>query len=71
MNCEQKRQARSQFAKDDFAVIRRFLGRKEVDQFIRDIKRYVADVVPMLSPEAAFYEVKGGPSSLKQLPAHE
>lgn len=68
MNTEQMRQARSQFTKDGFAVIRGFLGSEEVDQIIREIERYVADVVPTLSPEEAFYEVKGDPSTLKQLP---
>ena len=65
---EQLRQAKLQFADDGFAVIRTFLGCDEVDEFNREVERYITNVIPKLPPEEAFYEVKGDLSTLKQLP---
>jgi phytanoyl-CoA hydroxylase len=61
-------QARSQFDTDGFATVRSFVSREEVDEINGEIERYIADVIPTLPPEQAFYEIKGNPSSLKQLP---
>ena len=71
MNYKPMRQARSQFTKGSFAVIRGFVGSAAVDQILGEIERYVADIVRTLSPEEVFYEVKGDPSILKQLPSYE
>jgi phytanoyl-CoA hydroxylase len=68
MKTEQLHQARLQFSKEGFTVIRGFLRREEVDEVIYEIERYVVNVIPTLPPEEAFYEIKGDPSTLKQLP---
>ncbi len=68
MGSEQLRRAMLQFTRDGFAAIRAFLRREEVDEIICEIERYVANVVPTLPPSKAFYEIKGDPSTLKQLP---
>ena len=56
------------FTRDGFAVVRKFLDRKEIDEINREVARYIADVIPTLTPGEAFYETKGDPSTLKQLP---
>ena len=56
------------FTRDGFAVVRKFLDRKEIDEINREVARYIADVIPTLPPGEAFYETKGDPSTLKQLP---
>lgn len=61
-------QARLQFETDGYAIVRGFVSREEVDEINDEIERYIADVIPTLPPEEAFYEVKGDPASLKQLP---
>ena len=68
MTTEQLHQARLEFTKDGFAVVRTFLGPEEIDEINREVERYVAKVIPTLPPEKAFYETKGDASTLKQLP---
>ena len=68
MNEEQLDQAKLQFEKDGYAVVRDFVSREEADQVNREIERYVAEVVPTLPPEEAFYESRDNPETLKQLP---
>ena len=59
---------KARFEEDGFAVVQGFVGSGEVARINTEIDRYVAEVVPGIPPEAAFYETKGDPSTLKQLP---
>ena len=68
MISEQLSQAKAQFEHDGFAVIRGFINPEEVEQIRREVDRYVAEVVPTLAAQEAFYEIKGDPTTLKQLP---
>ncbi len=68
MVAEQLNQARQQFDRDGFAVVRDFVGRDEIDQINEEVDRYATEVVPTLPAGSAFYEIKDDPKTLKQLP---
>lgn len=58
---------RGVFESDGFVAVESFLSVEEVDSCLRELERYVAEVVPGLPPEHVFYEDKGDVGSLKQL----
>jgi phytanoyl-CoA hydroxylase len=68
MELHRRTRLQSEFQENGFAVVRDFLVADEVDEINREVSRYVSEVVPSLPPGLAFYEVKGDPSTLKQLP---
>lgn len=68
MTVEQLQDVQLQFKQDGYAVVRGFIDRAEIHRINGEIDRYVRDVIPRLPPEAAFYEIKDDPSTLKQLP---
>jgi phytanoyl-CoA hydroxylase len=55
------------FSLRGFTVVRGFFSPGQVEEVHRNVARYVADVLPTLPKEEAFYETRGEPSSLKQL----
>ena len=55
------------FARQGYAVIRSFMSPSEVEECLQNVGRYIAEVVPNLSPEEVFYEDRENPATLKQL----
>ncbi|MDA1312933.1 MAG: phytanoyl-CoA dioxygenase family protein [Acidobacteria bacterium] len=55
------------FRRTGFASVPGFVRPDELVEVERQLARYVRDVVPGLSAQDAFYEVKGRPETLKQL----
>lgn len=60
-------QAKAQFDRDGYTVIRGFLNPEEVEQFAQRIDFYIEHVLPHLPPHAAFYEEDGRPETLFRL----
>lgn len=59
---------RKSFDEDGFVVIRGFLDGEELAGMNTNIDRYIREIVPGLEPSEVFYEDKGRPETLKQLP---
>jgi hypothetical protein len=55
------------FNREGYVFIRGFLSPAEVENARRNLERFVATIVPTMTPAQAFYDVKGEPSSLKQI----
>ncbi|MFP6872420.1 MAG: phytanoyl-CoA dioxygenase family protein [Verrucomicrobiales bacterium] len=55
------------FERDGFLLRPAFLSADEVAECLLQLERYIADVVPGLSPEEVFYEERENPETLKQL----
>ncbi len=58
---------REQFEQNGFVAVPGFLDPSEVATCNRELERFIAEVVPSLPPEHAFYEDRDAPSTLKQL----
>jgi len=58
----------STFTANGFVVLRAFLGPQEVSELRAELDRYMCDVLPRLPQNSVFYEVKGQPNTLKQVP---
>lgn len=58
---------RAAFERDGFLLRPAFLSADEVAQCLLQLERYIAEVVPGLSPEEVFYEDREKPETLKQL----
>ena len=59
--------SRERFERDGFVAIGSFLSRSEVATCLREVERYVAEVIPGLPAEHVFYENKDDLTTLKQL----
>ncbi len=59
--------AKTDFDRDGFAIIRGFHSLQEASDLIGHVERYVAEVVPTLPAEAAFYEEKGRSDTMMRL----
>ena len=55
------------FDRDGFIVVRAFLTGDEFSELQTELDRFIADVVPSLSSEKAFYHERSKPETLKQL----
>ncbi len=55
------------FDRDGFVSIPGFFSAEELAKVEQRLKRYVAEVVPSLPQNDAYYEVKGQPGTLKQM----
>tara|TARA_Y100000588_G_scaffold240422_3_gene254179 strand:- start:935 stop:1696 length:762 start_codon:yes stop_codon:yes gene_type:complete len=64
-------EAKESFDNDGFAVIRNFLSPDETEDVQANVARYIAEIVPRIPREHAFYEDKDDPETLKQLPRME
>jgi len=64
---EQVAQAKTDFDRDGYAVIRGGVPNERIEQWREQTARYVRDVLPGLGPEAAFYEDKSDPRTLFRL----
>ncbi len=62
-----QQQIKQAFDHDGFVVVRRFLNDDEFQELNEQLERYIRDVVPTLPPEAAFYQDRNRPETLKQL----
>ncbi|MSS72874.1 MAG: phytanoyl-CoA dioxygenase family protein [Candidatus Latescibacteria bacterium] len=61
------RQLKEMFDRDGYRMIRGLLSPAEVEALNAHIDHYIAEVLPQLPPDAAFYEVKGQPETLMRL----
>lgn len=68
MTTEPLQHTKLKFDEDGFAIVRGFIDRDEVERINNEVERYIDDVVPRLPDGSAFYEIKGDPATLKQLP---
>ena len=59
--------SRERFERDGFVAVESFLSRSEVATCLREVERYVAEVIPGLPAEHVFYENKDDLATLKQL----
>ena len=60
-------QLKEAFDRDGFAVIRGFNTLKAVEALNAHIDRYIAETLPQLPPDAAFYEVMGQTETIMRL----
>lgn len=60
-------QAKAAFDRDGYVHIRGFLSPAEIQALNQNLERYIAEVLPHLPPDAAFYEEKGRPESIMRL----
>jgi phytanoyl-CoA hydroxylase len=60
-------QMKTAFDRDGYVHIKGFMSPQEVKDLNRNLDRYIAEVLPGLGPDAAFYEVKGQADSLMRL----
>ena len=56
-----------QFSSEGFVVLRDFLSSDEVSDLIKNVNRFIAEVVPTLPEDQVFYEEKGKLETLKQI----
>lgn len=66
MTAEQMARLTAEFQRDGYVIARRFLDSQQIRQLLDQIDRYLQQL-PALPPEAAFYEDKSNPESLKRL----
>ena len=59
--------SRERFERDGFVAVESFLSRSEVATCLREVERYVAEVVPGLPAEHVFYENKDDLATLKHI----
>ena len=64
---EHTRQLKEDFDRDGYVVIESFMDPEEIEQVNAELDRFIAEVLPTLDDNAAFYEVKDDPSSLMRL----
>src|SRR5262245_10151023 len=55
------------YDRDGFVIVRQLLDRDEYAELVRNLDRYIREVVPTLSDKHAFYQQKGRPETLKQM----
>lgn len=55
------------FAEDGFVPFPKFFANDNFDDLLRNVERFIAELVPGLPPEHVFYEDKGDTSSVKQI----
>ncbi len=60
-------QARDDFQRDGFVILRQFLAPKELSELKSNLDRYVREVVPEIPATDVMYEDKQDPNTLKQL----
>ncbi len=58
---------RRQFDADGFVIIRNLFTAEEVQEFHRQIDRYVRDVIPNLPKDAAFFDDYSRPETLRKM----
>lgn len=56
-----------QFRTDGYAAVPAFLSAKDSAACLREVDRFIVEVVPGLPPDQVFYEDKNDPTTLKQL----
>ena len=59
--------SREVFERNGYVLMPSFLSGEEVEECLQNLQRYIAEVVPGLGPEEAFYEDRDKPDTLKQL----
>ena len=60
-------QLKENFDRDGYIVVKNFMDTEEIQQANAEVERYIAEVLPNLPDNAAFYEIKGDASSLMRL----
>lgn len=55
------------FDRDGFVIVRNFLPAADLAEVTAQLDRYISEVVPGLPPEAAFYQDRDRPETLKQM----
>ena len=60
-------QYKESYDRDGFVVVRNFLSPEEYEPLFAALDRYIREVVPSIPDEAAFYQDKSRPETLKQL----
>ncbi len=60
-------QLKQDWDSDGYLILRGFMDPKEAQEVASNIDRYVADVLPGLSDDEAFYEDKSRPETIKRL----
>ncbi|MDE0646307.1 MAG: phytanoyl-CoA dioxygenase family protein, partial [Gammaproteobacteria bacterium] len=58
---------KADYDRDGFVLVRNFLPADELKDLTAHVDRYVREVVPTLPDQAAFYQDKDRPETLKQL----
>ncbi|MXY80582.1 MAG: phytanoyl-CoA dioxygenase family protein, partial [Gemmatimonadetes bacterium] len=58
---------KADYDRDGFVLVRNFLPPDELKDLTAQVDRYVREVVPTLPDQAAFYQDKDRPETLKQL----
>ena len=61
-------QRQREFTENGFVAFRGFLSANELSELRDELTHYQQTVLPQLSPDSVFYEVKGQPATLKQMP---
>jgi len=59
--------AKAGYDRDGFVIVRQFLPPAELAELTQQLDHYIAEVVPTLPPEAAFYQDRARPETLKQM----
>jgi phytanoyl-CoA hydroxylase len=60
-------QYKAAYDRDGFVIVRQFLPASEFAELIRQLDRYIREVVPTLPDAHAFYDDKRRPETLKQM----
>ena len=60
-------QLKEAFDRKGYLVLRGFMSGAEAQEINRQIERYIADVLPTLPENEAFYEVKNDPQTIMRL----
>ena len=58
---------KADYDRDGFVLVRSFLPADELKALTAQVNRYIREVVPTLPDQAAFYQDKARPETLKQL----
>jgi phytanoyl-CoA hydroxylase len=64
---KEQNSVKTEFDQNGFAYLPGFLSSAEVAEMNQSLERFIAEVVPSMPPEHAFYEIKGNSGTLKQL----
>ena len=64
---EEAGKLKGEFDRDGYVVLRGFFSPEEVREANLQVERFIAEVLPGLPPQTAFYEVKDDPGSIMRL----
>ena len=67
MNHSNPPQVRESFERDGYVQIPAFLDSSIITQVDQQLQRFIRNTVPTMPSEQVFYEIKGEPSTLKQI----